>query len=430
MSDVLIVGGGLAGTAAALRLADRGIRSTIVEARSRLGGRAFSRSLPGDGGPPVEYGGSWGAPRHHRLQALAHRLGIDLVPRAGASSHRYIRDGGLHDTPCPPAETAAFDAAMTLWQADCAAADPAILVLTLARYFDLRAMPGSARREILAWWSISGSSDPARARVSQLMDRKIATGFAPKLDELGFTVAGGIQTLAERMAQASGADLLFSAPAERLTHGQKGVTLRLASGRTLTAGAAIVAVPVNALDQSRFDPPLPDAAAQVRRSGHIGRAVKYLIRARGIAPGQLVTGDALGLRFLWSDHIRPDGTTLVIAFALADDLPEPSVAHARAALALAFPGAAFVSADWHDWLADPFARGTWVSPPAEQETLHDPAHWGPFGPLAFAGSDIAPEEQGWFEGALASGERAAGDIAACLAGGKAVTFPSPSQANG
>ena len=39
--------------------------------------------------------------------------------------------------------------------------------------------------------------------------------------------------------------------------------------------------------------------------------------------------------------------------------------------------------------------------------LHDlgAAHpCGPFGRIAFAGSDIAPEEQGWFEGALAAAE--------------------------
>ena len=60
MSDVLILGGGLAGAASALLLADQGISATIVEARSRLGGRAFTRGMPGDDGPPVEYGGGWG----------------------------------------------------------------------------------------------------------------------------------------------------------------------------------------------------------------------------------------------------------------------------------------------------------------------------------------------------------------------------------
>jgi monoamine oxidase len=415
MSDVLILGGGLAGTAAALHLADNGIRSTIVEARSRLGGRALSRVLPGDNGPPVEYGGGWGATRHRRLQDMAQRLNIGLIPRAAPTGHRFAREGDLHDTPCTADETEAYNAAMTVWQDDAAAADPAILGLTLAQYFDLRATPDAARREIMAWWSISGAADPTRSHLSQLMDPKLANGFAPKIDELSFNIAGGVQGLAEGMAQASKAEILLSDPAERLSHGPSGLILRLASGRILRGSAAIVALPVNTLAQVRFDPPLPEGAAQVRRSGHIGRAVKYLIRARGILSGQLVTGDAMGVRWFWSDHLRPDGTTLVIAFALADDLDEPSVAHARAALSQAFPNSEFLSADWHDWLADPFARGTWVGPLADEEHLYDSVHWGPFGNLAFAGSDIAPDEAGWFEGALSSAELAAGRIASLLA---------------
>lgn len=414
MPDVLILGGGLAGTAAALHLADRGLTSVIVEARSRLGGRAFSAPLPGDPGPPVEYGGSWAAARHHRLRSLAARFGLTLTPRPPALPQAHAYEGQRHAAPCPPSEAAAHAAAMAQWQADAATADPALLSLPLAAYFDRRAMPPSARREILSWWAISGSADPALARVSQLLDGKLATGFAAKLEELAFTVAGGIQSLATAMAQASGAGLVLSDPATRLQQTGSAVTAQLASGRTVTARAALVALPVNTLAQIRFSPPLPDVPATLRREGHIGRALKLLIRARGIAPGALVTGNALGLRFLWADHLRPDGSTLIIAFALADDLPDPTESHAKAALGQAFPGAEFLSADWHDWLADPFARGTWVAPRADLEDLHTAPHWRPFGRIAFAGSDIAPAEQGWFEGALASAEQAAEDLARLL----------------
>lgn len=48
-SDVLIVGGGLAGLAAATMLAPRGCKVTILEARNRLGGRASSFTDPVSG---------------------------------------------------------------------------------------------------------------------------------------------------------------------------------------------------------------------------------------------------------------------------------------------------------------------------------------------------------------------------------------------
>ena len=72
----------------------------------------------------------------------------------------------------------------------------------------------------------------------------------------------------------------------------------------------------------------------------------------------------------------------------------------KAALAAAFPGAELVSCDWHDWCADPFAQGTWVSPHLDTLPHYAPEHWAPRGRLAFAGADLYSAEQAWFEGAL------------------------------
>ena len=54
-SDVVILGGGIAGIAAALSLLDAGRRVTLVEARQFLGGRAFSFT-DAAAGPPVDNG--------------------------------------------------------------------------------------------------------------------------------------------------------------------------------------------------------------------------------------------------------------------------------------------------------------------------------------------------------------------------------------
>ncbi|MFM7809975.1 MAG: FAD-dependent oxidoreductase, partial [Planctomycetota bacterium] len=42
MSDVVVIGGGIAGIAAALRLAEAGHRPVVIETRRKLGGRATS----------------------------------------------------------------------------------------------------------------------------------------------------------------------------------------------------------------------------------------------------------------------------------------------------------------------------------------------------------------------------------------------------
>lgn len=402
MTDVLIIGGGLAGCAAALWLADRGRSAVIVEARPRLGGRALSRDL-GDAGP-VEYGGGWLRRDHALIHGLAARLGVAMVPRAPVLTQRWFRDGAPARSPAE--DMAAHDAGMAQLAADAAllATDGAeargLQGLTLTAYFTHRALPLSVQREVLAWWAISGSGDPDGIAATELLTPKLAKGMRVKLEELADTVQGGISALVAATAAKSGAVVHLDATVTAIEAGAEGISASLQDGRVLTARAAIVAVPVNTLGQIRFDPPLSPPQRALAERGHAGRAVKLLIRARGVAPGTLATGETAGLRWIYADHILPDGATLLVGFALAQDMPSPSADAVSRALAAAFPEATFEGFDWHDWCADPFARGTWVSPDLDSLPLYDPAHWAGSPQLAFAGSDHASAEQGWFEGAL------------------------------
>jgi monoamine oxidase len=79
----------------------------------------------------------------------------------------------------------------------------------------------------------------------------------------------------------------------------------------------------------------------------------------------------------------------------------------KAQAAKLFPNARVISHDWHDWVDDPFARGTWVAAFAGHEDGLSADSWQPEGAIAFASSDYAREQAGWFEGAVISGEDAA-----------------------
>ncbi len=63
---------------------------------------------------------------------------------------------------------------------------------------------------------------------------------------------------------------------------------------------------------------------------------------------------------------------------------------------------------------DPFARGTWLGPVVGADAAYDAATWTREGRLAFATSDFAREDAGWFEAAIISGEDAAAEIIAAL----------------
>src|SRR5829696_9016931 len=98
--DVLILGAGAAGLAAAAELAAAGCSALLLEARDRVGGRAWTRNGP-DFPIPIEMGAEF---IHGRSAAT-----FDLLRKAGLAaidapdSHWSLRDGKLQ-----PLEEQAF----------------------------------------------------------------------------------------------------------------------------------------------------------------------------------------------------------------------------------------------------------------------------------------------------------------------------------
>jgi monoamine oxidase len=74
MRNVVVVGAGLAGLAAARRLVADGREVRVVEARERVGGRTEGLVL--DDGTPLELGGQWLGEGHTRMHELVGELGL------------------------------------------------------------------------------------------------------------------------------------------------------------------------------------------------------------------------------------------------------------------------------------------------------------------------------------------------------------------
>ena len=87
MSDVVVVGAGLAGLAAARWLVAHGHEATVVEARERVGGRTQTQVL--DDGTPLELGGQWFGEGHTRMYELAAELVTSLAVKA-TRGHRIV----------------------------------------------------------------------------------------------------------------------------------------------------------------------------------------------------------------------------------------------------------------------------------------------------------------------------------------------------
>ncbi|MBZ5584562.1 MAG: FAD-dependent oxidoreductase, partial [Acidobacteriia bacterium] len=92
MKRILVIGGGVAGLTAARELAQSGARVTLLEARSRLGGRIHTEYPRGAGGP-VELGAEFLHGRHPELWRMARAAGLLVYEVRG--EHRYARPGRL-----------------------------------------------------------------------------------------------------------------------------------------------------------------------------------------------------------------------------------------------------------------------------------------------------------------------------------------------
>ena len=407
---MIVAGAGLAGLRAARDLADAGVAVTVLEARDRVGGRGYSVSL---GGRTVELGGSWFTPEHDQVRAELARYGMSVRDYPPVQSARWLTAGELRlGAPVPWHELAALEAALARVRDDAervAAGDQALAALSAAAYVE-RLQPSDALRDfLLGWWQLMGGASPhhgAAARCARGDPRARRPDRAAHLP--GTRAAAGWSALAEAMARDV-VDLRLGTAVTTVEHGEAGVVCTTASGDVHEAEALVLAVPLNCLPQISFAPALPPRVAEAA-GANAGRAVKVLMLARGVEPHGIAVGIGPGLNWLYADTAE-EGSVLVTGFGWQDDRFDPAARrHVERALRAFHPDAELVDWAQHDWIADPASRGTWLTAPAGRIDLVSPDRFDPVGRVAFAGSDMARQHAGWFEGALVSGAAAAAHV--------------------
>jgi monoamine oxidase len=204
--DVAIIGAGFAGAAAACELAHGGHRAIIIEANGRVGGRAFTRPMA-LGGEALEFGGAWITPLHKRIRHHARLAAMDLRPRHAVTGRRHLLGAG------DPKLLARVTKDAMQW----ASGGGVNSALTLARYMDDIGADAPERSQIMAWWTISGSGDPARVSVSELFSSLAYEDgrLDVMIEKLQHSIKGGAGLLVERMIAHSGAKLMLGAKAAR-----------------------------------------------------------------------------------------------------------------------------------------------------------------------------------------------------------------------
>jgi monoamine oxidase len=287
-----VIGAGAAGLMAARELARAGKRVTILEARTRCGGRidplpAETFGYPAEGGAEFVHGA---APV---TRALMREAGLSLSPRAG--TRRRLRAGVLSaaDPPVPGAER--FYRALQQVRDDLPIAEFLATHFGESRYDALR-------RSILRTVEGYDAADPSRASTLALREEWLARD-----DGEHGRIAQGYGALIAHLAAGCrdrGAAILFDAAVTAIDSLGGGLALRCAGGATFAADAAVIAVPLPCLAELRL-PPSAQARAAAASDIGFGNVVKFLFGFATRWWADQGGGELADLSFLLSDAPVP-----------------------------------------------------------------------------------------------------------------------------
>ena len=427
MHDIVIVGAGAAGLAAASVLAQDGRSLVVLEARDRLGGRIYTLT-DGRCAAPVELGAEFihGSP-HETFDLLeeAH------IPAVGEGGSFWERDeSGLH-----PAHDVFESVGEIMEQVDCATADESVDEFLRRFANDARLQPAvqSTRRLVEGF----DAADPADASIHGIA---IEWHGGESVQGSSFRPAPGYAPIVELLASkitAHGAAIALQTQVEAIEWRRGCVRVRSRRfGETILyeAARAIITVPVGVVENGsiRFMPELPEDKRRAIASIAMGPVVKVVFRFTRPFWADVHGGKLADLRIVFSSRgafptfwtMYPTVSPLIVGWAggprasALRDLDNDAIAR-RAIADLAY--ALNLSVDdiaghlealyMHDWQRDPFAFGAYsyirVGGVGARETLAKPVE----DTLYFAGEAATQGgEAGTVAGALASGYAAARSI--------------------
>jgi monoamine oxidase len=455
--DVAIVGAGFAGLAAARAIAAQRRSVLVLEARDRVGGRAWNRPL-GDG-EVSERGATFVGPTQNRILALAKAVGVRTFPTYDTGDLLYIAADGhrlrytdtgptgnappdpaiLGDlaravvmldtlskdvpvaTPWTAAKAAEYDSqSVQSWaaaQGFSAAFDTLLPVLTRPTW-------GAEPRELSLLFTLGYIAASGDEQHPGTFERNSETRGGAQQDRF----VGGSQVVAEKVARELDGRVVLRSPVRRIT--QRGGRVRVeGDGPAVTAKQVIVAIPPALAGRIDYDPLLPPARDQLTQRWGQGALTKVTAvypkpfwRDAGFAGQLLSTNGLISVSF---DDSPPGGSPGVIFGFVGGDqsraygrlAPAERRRRILAELADAFGDEALHPTTFFDtpWSEEQWTRGCPVGIPAPGTLLgYGPALREPAGRIHWAGTETADYWQGYMDGAVRSGERAAAEALGSL----------------
>lgn len=437
---IVVVGAGMAGLTATRDLLRAGHDVDLIEAGSRLGGRARTMRSPFTEGHYVESGAEWIDTHHHRMRALLDRHGMALQGEGQewTTIRRWLhRDGRLQnpadlgrdvfrqleafeaivheaagaiDDPSNPqrcASAADLDAVSLGDVADRAGLGE------LARLFHRRDSQGEFAAE---------PDEVSLLFVAQQRAVSAASGASGAGDVVrSHRLADGMDTLVERMAaEVAGAISLDESlvAIQREGDPETDSVVVTTSRRRLRADHVVLACSLVPLRDVAFDPPLPDPVRQAIDQLGYGTVTKTAIQfAERQWPNGYATTEGVSQRVYEPTVDQPGTAGVLMSYAGGDGgrrLAEHSEAERMSLIQADIRAVHGLTAESlggfsRAWSAEPRYGGSYAVYRPGQITRFWDVLRRPIGRIWLAGEHVATWT-GYLEGAVESGERVADEI--------------------
>ncbi len=450
-ADVAIVGAGFAGLTAARELHKLGRSVIVLEARNRVGGRAYSLPIPG-ASDVANMGATFVGPTQHNILALMGEVGIGKFPTYSTGNLLWYENG--KGTPytgtIPPTDLVSVtELGVKLSMIDSLAASVPVDApynapnagqldaMTVHTWAEQNFISGGARALLALVVQAVLSVEPQDVSMLYMLWYVATAGTIEALvanagagGGQDFRVSGGTQGIAIAVARqlGIGSRVLLSHPVRRIVQGSRSATV-YADGATVTCKQVIVAIPPHLAGRIDYEPVLPGLRDQLTQRMPIGSLIKTIAvypkpfwRDQGLN-GQ-VNSDQGPVKVTFDASPASGTPGVMLGFidgADARPLSDQSLAQRRqAALAsyVRYFGSQAANPTLYldlPWEQEPWTRGcpVGVTPPGVM-TEYWPALRAPVGRIHWAGTETATVWAGYMDGAVQSGKRAAREVAGQL----------------
>lgn len=435
---VIVIGAGFAGLAAARELQTAGIDYVVVEAKDRIGGRAWTDERMGR---PLELGATWVHWFQPYVWSEITRYGQreQIVASPNGNDAHWITEGkvvtGTEDdleALLTPAIEYGYRGSEEFFPnpydpfsilrdgteeqiADFKRADNTDAVTEIKN--------GGFTQEqvdlVDAFWAAGYIGDPYTG--SSLMAKhwgSLSDNRYRVMEDitLKWKLVNGMQSLYNGMAGDLTGEISLETPVTRIEHTDNGVRVTLESGEILEADATVCTVPVGALHNIEFSPALPSPISDLVDAKWNSQGCKIWIKIKGHHRFLGYAPKPAKISVLRSEYFMDDDTTILVGFGYNhDQIDLNSVEDAQAVVNQWRDDLEVVDTCGHDWVADEWVGQAWGTLRKGQFITG----WNEFevdSRLYFAGSDYAA---GWrgvcVDGALERGLTTARAIISDLA---------------